>query len=406
MESTSDIKLFYEVIENQEIKTLFQPILDLKNCEILGYEALSRGPESTVMESPVSLLRTAERLNKTWELEQVLRTKALENASKLNLNDTLIFLNVDPNVIKDPNFEKGFTKEYLKKMNILPHSIVFELTERSAILNYEDFKSTLNHYTEQGYTIAIDDAGSGYSGLRTMYEVTPKYLKIDMDFVRNIHKDSFKQAIVKSLVKTADVANIKTIAEGIETTDELRTIVRLGVDFGQGFLIKKPSEIPSPINPSILEIINREQELLKNIKSYSKDYHYIHHIMEKIKIFDQNALCIDLFNYLQKNSYSSVCICENQLPIGLATKQSINSVFGKQYGYSVYSERPISLIMDYHPLIVDFYTPVYDVAQKALSRCSDKLYDDIIVCKGSKYAGIITMKNLLEYAINYEKKLC
>jgi EAL domain-containing protein (putative c-di-GMP-specific phosphodiesterase class I)/GGDEF domain-containing protein len=392
---------FNTIIRTESIRTLYQPIINLENGNILGYEALSRGPKDSLLESPLNLLSISEELNRTWELEQILRTKALERATFTN--KSLLFLNIDPNIIHDNDFQQGFTKDFLENLNIAPSSIVFELTERSAIKDYNSFKNVLKHYTEQGYNIAIDDAGSGYSGLKTLYEVYPKYLKLDMDFVRNINNDTFKQSIVKNLLEMAKAANIKTIAEGIETNDELCTLIRLGVEFGQGYFIQKPAEIIAPIAQDVLEVILKEKRLVEQINNYSQDYHYIHHIMQNVKSFSPEEKCIDIFKYLTEYAHAGGCICEDNFPIGMVNLREINAAFAKQYGHSVYSQRPVSLIMDNKPLIVDYYTPIQTVAKKALARSSQTLYDDIIVSKGSSYAGMVTMKNLLEYAINYEK---
>jgi len=392
---------FLSILENETVRTLYQPIININNGSILGYESLSRGPENSPLESPLTLLSVAEQVNRSWELEQLLRTKALERASFSH--EALLFLNIDPNIIHDDSFRRGFTKEFLADLSISPSSIVFELTERSAIENYDNFKSVLAHYTEQGYGIAIDDAGSGYSGLKTLYEIYPKYLKIDMDFVRNIDKDPFKQSIVKNLLQMANSANIYTIAEGIETAEELRTLIRLGVEYGQGYFIQKPLEKIQAINPDVLMILNRERELIYQVDNFSHDYHYIHHLMEPVKAFSPDEKCIHVFNYLNEHGHAGACVCENNYPVGIVNIREINAAFAKQYGHSVYAHRPINLITDTSPLIVDYYTPIQTVAQKALARNNQKLYDDIIVSKGSYYAGTVTMKKLLEYAINYEK---
>lgn len=393
---------FRKVLSHGLVTTLYQPIVDLRKSEIFGYEALSRGPENSVLHSPLVLLSIAELLNKTWELEQLLRVKALEQASFTA--DFKLFLNVDPNVIRDPKFKKGFTKENLKQLNISPDSVVLEITERSAIDSYEDFKEILKHYKEQGYHIAIDDVGSGYSGLKTLYEIYPRFLKIDMDFIRHIDKDKFKQAIVKSFIEMAKLASMKTVAEGIETEEELKMLIGMGVDYGQGYFIQRPGATIRPLEKKVEKIIEKENKLIKQIISYSQDYHYIHHIMKEINTFEKSTPCKGIQDYLNQNELTSVAVVENHMPKGMVTLREINKVFAKQYGYSVYAHRPVELIMDKRPMIVDYYMPIQDVAREALKRANDELYDDIIVVKGHAYAGTVTMRDLLDYGINYEKK--
>lgn len=393
---------FNKILEKERIHTYYQPIVSLKDGQVLGYEALSRGPENSMLYSPMVLLSIAKLLNKTWELERVLRVKALENA--WFLKDKLLFLNVDPNVVRDHKFKRGFTKENLEKMGIDPKAIVLELTERSAIKCYDDFKKILKHYTDQGYKIAIDDAGSGYSGLKTMYEVYPSYLKIDMDFIRDIHKDPFKKAIIKSLVDIAKIVKIKTVAEGIESEEELRTLMGLGVDYGQGYYIQRPQKNYEPIKDHVIQSIQSEHILINQIEKHSTEYHYIHHIMKEAPGFKGKTPCKEIYDYIKSHDSMSVCIVDKGVPQGLVSPQDIHRVFAQQFGFAVYSKRDVSLIMNKDPMIVDYFDPIHQVAKTALERDDSHLHDDIIVMKGSQYAGIVTMKRILEYSINYEKK--
>ncbi|GAA0180702.1 hypothetical protein SH2C18_33460 [Clostridium sediminicola] len=229
------------IITSCDIRTVFQPIITLRNGSILGYEALSRGPKNSPLEYPDELFNTAKKYNKTWELEYLCRKIAITSAKYKNLHKFL-FLNVDPTIINSKNFIKGFTKEFLIENNISPNLIIFEITEKTIIDDYNNFKSALKNYKNQGYEIALDDFGSGYSGLKTLYETKPNFAKIDMDLVRNIHKDHFKITLMKSLVTFANSTNIKIIAEGIESKEELMTLIELGVHYGQGYYIQKPQE--------------------------------------------------------------------------------------------------------------------------------------------------------------------
>lgn len=117
------------------------------------------------------------------------RTTALETAF-LNLKfpeSAKLFLNVNPNIMHDIKFRQGFTKEYLNQYGIIPEQIIFEITERNAIKDMNGFLSTVSHYKEQNYKIAIDDAGAGYSGLNLIGYIKPHFIKIDMNLIHNIN---------------------------------------------------------------------------------------------------------------------------------------------------------------------------------------------------------------------------
>jgi diguanylate cyclase (GGDEF)-like protein len=403
----NNINELNKILEDKSITTLYQPIVNLKNGEVLGYEALSRGPLNSPLFSPDKLFKTAEDCNLLWDLEQLCRTKALENSYSLE-KDKFLFLNVDPLIMKDPKFKQGFTKEFLQKHNIVPESIIFEITERTSISDYKGFKNVINNYVDQGYKIAIDDIGSGYSGLTTLAEVRPHYIKIDMELIRDIDKDNFKQALIKTFVTLAENTNMKLIAEGIETKDELRTLIGLNVYAGQGFFLQKPSPAFNEIPKSITDLILHIKENLDYSFGISK--HYIGQIISEDQSFTESVSCKLMKDYFSLTKATGACIVDgNDSPVGLVMEHTINSNLATQYGHAVFGKRPVSIIMDRNPLIVDFNTPISTVSKVAMERDNSTLYDYVIVTKKGRYSGIVTIKTLLEYTTtlerNYAKEL-
>jgi diguanylate cyclase (GGDEF)-like protein len=387
------------ILEQGNISTVYQPIVSLIDTTIIGYEVLSRGPAGSPLQSPDKLFETARNHNKTWELELLCRIKGIERAVNLDKNKYL-FINVDPHIFKDENFKKGFTKEFLQKHNMSPEAIIFEITEKTCIEDYKSFKAALNNYIEQGYKIAIDDTGSGYSGLKMLTEAKPHYIKIDMDLIRNINEDSFKQSLIECFVKLSEVTNMKLIAEGIETEAELTTLINLGVYAGQGYFISRPAAAFLDISNKIKSIIQNSNRLKHTNTCISN---YIGEIIRRDSFFTIDTCCEDLKKYFDtKEEINGACIANNGFPVGLVMKHTLNSALATQYGVAVFSKRPISLVMDTSPMIVDYYTPVSEVSRAAMARKNDKLYDYIIVIKNNKYHGIVTIKSLLNYTTALE----
>lgn len=116
--------LLFEVLQKKNIRTLFQPIISLRDGAVFGYEALSRGPKGSALESPEVLISCARENNVLFELEYLFRYSALRTAAQLPLPSKL-FLNVDPNIIQDERFKGGFTKKYLQQFFIDPNRVVF-----------------------------------------------------------------------------------------------------------------------------------------------------------------------------------------------------------------------------------------------------------------------------------------
>ncbi|MCG8641137.1 MAG: EAL domain-containing protein, partial [Desulfobacterales bacterium] len=185
MAKEDKIKELKQIIREKCIRTHFQPIISLKTGEILGYEALSRGPEKSYYESPNQLFSDAKEFDMLFELEKLAREKALIKASRLDKQYKL-FINVDPCVIFDKHFKGGFTRDLISKIELLQSNIVMELTEKTMINNFSTFKSALEHYKKQGFKLAIDDTGVGYSGLRSIVSVNFDYIKIDRSLIEDI----------------------------------------------------------------------------------------------------------------------------------------------------------------------------------------------------------------------------
>lgn len=250
--------LIEEIIKEERISPVYQPIVSLSTGEIFGYEALSRFDLQRNESDTVStrdIFQTAYQNGQLWDLERLCRKKALEGARHIS-HGLKLFLNVSPNVIHDNQFRSGFTNKYLNKYGISATDVVFELTEHMAIENMDSFKSVLNHYRRQGYETALDDVGAGESGLNTLLALNPTYLKLDMEIIRDIEKHHNKRSLVKAFVQFANTSDTILIAEGIETEKELAVLSELGVDYGQGFYLGRPEPQLCPLREDVRETLS------------------------------------------------------------------------------------------------------------------------------------------------------
>jgi len=168
---------------------LYQPIVSLVDGKIFGYEALSR----------------------------ITDEKFLQNATMMAPRKKF-FLNVEPNAVHD---------EY--KLN--PSNVIFEVALKA-----------IDHYKKQNFPIAIDDVGAVFLGLNIIASIKPNYIKIDMNLIKDIDDDEIKQLLCKAMVDFGKNHDIKLIAKGIETEEELKTLVKLKVDYGQGYYLGIPQE--------------------------------------------------------------------------------------------------------------------------------------------------------------------
>lgn len=237
------------ILRDGGIRSVYQPLFRLRGGSLFGFEALTRCPPGSPFNGPLALFRYAEQAGSLFALDRIAREKAIRSCPPLAGNQK-IFINVNSGIMKDPHFVSGQTRQWLAERGLAPEQVVFELTERSSIDDFEEAKKTLGHYRSQGYEIAIDDAGAGYSSLQAIVELRPDYIKVDRSLVQFADRDEMKKHMLRTFVRFAKRMDIRIVAEGIERPEELRLARMLGVDFGQGYLLGRPSERPALSYPA------------------------------------------------------------------------------------------------------------------------------------------------------------
>lgn len=219
------------------IQTVFQPIVSLHDGQTMGFESLSRfraepqrPPDQWIAEAH------AVGLGLEIEVECVRRAMALRPTIP---GGAYLSVNMSPDAILAPEMDRALGDDTLE-------GIVIEITEHDAVSDYARLSARLADYRGRGAKVAIDDAGAGHASMRHVTQLNPDYIKIDRSLIHDIHLDLAKQAIVGSMVSLEAKLGSRVVAEGIETTDELRALRELGVPLGQGYLLARPHRQPTP----------------------------------------------------------------------------------------------------------------------------------------------------------------
>ena len=244
---------FRRLINEELISYHFQPIIDAKDGSVFAYEALMRVDLPT-LHSPADVLRLAREENCLHEVERITffcassAYQALENAGKV-VPSALLFINSIASQYLTPDELSEYSARYA---SILPR-IVIEITEEEVL----DPKALRIKQTIRGSSgaFALDDYGSGYSNERSLLELSPNYIKIDLSIIRSIDTDANKRQIVSNTVSYAHQRGMKVVAEGLETADEVRTVLSLGVDLLQGFFLAMPQVEPGGASEESLAVI-------------------------------------------------------------------------------------------------------------------------------------------------------
>jgi len=242
---------FDEVIEKGRIACVYQPIVKLDDFSVLGYELLARGPVDSELHRPDALFEVARDEDRVPELDRLCRMTAARGSTTLP-SHYLRFINTEPLNLFFHSHSDLFIQEFIAATpEDLRGQTVMEITENSVIDDFARMRDVVRRLREQGFRIAIDDAGAGYAGLQTMVEIEPDFIKLDMSLIRNLGSSLVKQKLVGTLRDFCHQADITLMAEGIETRDQLDTLIRLGIEYGQGFLFAHPGS-PYPLQDTIL----------------------------------------------------------------------------------------------------------------------------------------------------------
>ncbi|MGG5252384.1 EAL domain-containing protein [Neobacillus sp. SM06] len=231
----------------KKITTFFQPILSLGHGATMGFEVLNRPDRSPHFPTTEKFYDYVGSSRAVFGIEQFLRNLSLERYSRQietspQFQGKLVFLNIQPQVLADPSYRSGKTLELLDRYGLSPDQIVLELTEKEAVIDYEQFEKIVGHYRRQGFRIAVDDAGTGYNSLKTLGYLKPEFIKIDKSLIRKIEEHPTQQHLVELLLEFALQSETLVIAEGIETISELRFLQNLGVQLGQGYALGHPEQ--------------------------------------------------------------------------------------------------------------------------------------------------------------------
>lgn len=236
-----------DAIQAERFETWFQPIYHASrnaDAKVFGAEGLFRlrDPAGQII-PPGYVFKLAGDAELLFSIDLTARASAVKTAAESGFRGK-IFVNFNPSSIYDPSYCLRTTAATIDELGLQPSDIVFELTETHQAQDKDHLKGILAFYRQAGFAVALDDIGSGWSGLNMMHEFRPDYVKMDMDLVRDIDTDTFKQSIVHHLVSIAKAHNIKIIAEGIETEAEANFLCDQNVDLMQGFLFARPAPMP------------------------------------------------------------------------------------------------------------------------------------------------------------------
>ncbi len=232
----------------EDLTLVFQPIVDLAGATVAGYEALARFPGTA---GPDVWFAAAADAGLAEELEALAIHKALEVVPDLPA-DTFLTVNVSPHLLGSAPVQDALAG----RPDL--HRVVIELTEHTPVHDLAALRRQCDELRERGALIALDDAGSGYSGLQQLAALRPQVVKLDRALVSDADADPVRVALAEMLGEFAGRIDAWMLAEGLETAAELAAFARLGVPLGQGWLLGRPAPTFQPLAPDVVTLVSAQ----------------------------------------------------------------------------------------------------------------------------------------------------
>lgn len=382
-------KELLHIFEDNNLTTYFQPIVNLKTRSIFSFEALTRGPENSALFSPANLFGLAVEHDCLLEMDMLARNQSVRSyaaARDAHQDEAKLFINISVGTLVNEKHQSGMTLACLKKHQVDISQVVIEITELQPVEDSRLFLKAIQHYREMGFKVAIDDLGSGYNGLKLWSEVKPDFVKIDKHFIANLDKQADKYCFMETIMTLAKSLGTKIIAEGVETEAELSMLEKLGVDYVQGFLLKKPSPSAALIldyqwQGSLQDSASSKETigLLKREVLTMKPDTTVHEMSEEL---------------LHLPDIEYVPIVENDRVYGIVWRRELMDLLASKFGRDLHLRKKITKMMDKKPLVFDVQTSLVE-ASRHITELGRYEKGAFIIVEDSHYIGCGSFMELL-----------
>ena len=387
-------KKWITILEN--IDYAFQPIIHALTGKTYAVEALIRNVDATeYVNSIQDLFDLAFQEDILYEIDLLLREKAIKKFSQIDTKNLKLFYNLDNRIIYNRSYSPGNTSRILQKYSLSKSTICFELSEKGTTIEQNSLSTMIQTYKNSGYEIAIDDFGIGVSGLKLLYFSEANIIKLDRFFISDIDSDAKKKLFCTSIIEMAHVMGMKVVAEGVETKNEFFTCKDIGVDFIQGFLVQKPTLKTNKIKNTYKDIVQliHNDKRNDNTKIIEKKY------IQEIEPLNINSSLHDLFVYFKDRNHNLfVPIVDNYKNLlGVIYEVDIKKISYSQYGLSLAKNKNISSTLKKYIQEIVSVELSWGI-DKTLDRFNHNAKDSmgIFITQANKYKGFIGLNSLLE----------
>ncbi|MBS9924185.1 sensor domain-containing phosphodiesterase [Vibrio alginolyticus] len=386
-------------IESGLVDVYFQPIIDVQTGSVVKFEALARFYDENDAYCTQKMIAIIEDLELIAALDDVVCQAALKHFPRLQEiygEEVGVTINRSLNTKLDSLQILQRSHDLIKASGVDPKRVTIELTETAYFEQDEEHTRALEEVRKEGIEIAIDDFGTGYSSFSYLEKGQFDLLKIDRKFVKNIHKGSTSYNIVKMVTELAQQMNVKVVAEGVESKQELQVLAEIGVDYMQGFLFS------AAVPVDLMDKADSYEHLFSDIAIESKQNDVLQSVShEQVRSMDPGEPLSLAVEYMNLNPSLPLVVLNENRCVGLITKETVNLHLTPSMGTERETEResriwkrPVNQIMSTEFVLVDEDLPVSVIRELVKTGIR---FPWVLCNTKEEYRGVLTQEDALKY---------
>lgn len=379
----------------------FQPIVNVQNRSIMGFEALTRGPIGSPLHMPERLFEIAVQTGRLVELERILISLSVRRFVEAKLPGSL-FINVSTDTLLFNVDRLALLRDELRQVHLAPTRVVVEVTELRPVADPMQLMLAVRRLRALGIEIALDGMGERLPGLQRWVAMRPDYVKIDRQYINNISADPALLGFVEDVFAAASSVGSCVIAVGLEQEADMRVLRDLGINSCQGYLLGRPSAKPrSCLLPDTDALLLRMQAGKQADLAASHGAARVataEQLSRRVHVVTEALSCAEVVSLFQEDPelYSLPVLDQDERPAGLLRRLRVLARASDRYFIDLFGKRSCGLLMDQQPLCFETVTPLRAMAEAVVGMREEYIIDGFIVTRHGRYFGSGRVTDLLK----------
>jgi len=376
-----------------EIEYAFQPIVNVHSGDAYGFEALLRRHERVGAASIAELFEWIAKAGVVLAAELVLREKAVAAfVSFAGPSSARLFFNLNHRIVREAAYHPDLTLAIFDRHGLAPERVCFEISEMEP-LDERPFITLIDRWTRRP-TLALDDFGRGFSGLKRLIDAKPSIVKVDRFFIAGVERDDRRRSFLGQLVALAQSTGAEVVAEGVETESELRICREAGCDYIQGYYVARPTTELGALRKTyaIVEETNRRHHVRRHADTAGR-----HPQLDRpraLEIGEPMSALLEAFRSDRTRTYFPVVDAAGA-PLGIVHEEGLKSLIYSPFGRTLLTNSArtyrIEQFLSRAP-VFDAETPVERILSALALHPEERT---VMISQDGYYAGLIDARSML-----------